>query len=128
MLRYKRPPQFDTEEEELEVRPSPFIRVVAFLFVIAFLVLAYNLYQIQVVQGTSYKRAADENRIRQIRVDAARGVGTYVLAHAYGPRAIQNCLQAGVRSIEHANFLDEETADRMLAADDAYLVPTIITY
>ncbi len=61
-------------------------------------------------------------------VDAARGVGTYVLAHAYGPRAIQNCLQAGVRSIEHANFLDEETADRMLAADEAFLVPTIITY
>ena len=61
-------------------------------------------------------------------VEAARGVGSYVLAHAYGPRAIQNCLEAGVRSIEHANFLDEETADRMLAADDAYLVPTIITY
>ena len=61
-------------------------------------------------------------------VEAARAVGSYVLAHAYGPRAIQNCLEAGVRSIEHANFLDEETADRMLAADDAYLVPTIITY
>ncbi len=61
-------------------------------------------------------------------VDAARGVGTYVLAHAYGPRAIQNCLTAGVRSIEHANFLDEETADRMLAAEDVFLVPTIITY
>lgn len=61
-------------------------------------------------------------------VDAARAVGTYVLAHAYGPRAIQNCIEAGVRSIEHANFLDEETADRMLAASDAYLVPTIITY
>ncbi|HSO94239.1 MAG TPA: amidohydrolase family protein [Candidatus Dormibacteraeota bacterium] len=61
-------------------------------------------------------------------VDAAHAVGSYVLAHAYGPRAIQNCIEAGVRSIEHANFLDEETADRMLAADDAYLVPTIITY
>ncbi len=61
-------------------------------------------------------------------VEAARAVGSYVLAHAYGPQAIQNCLKAGVRSIEHANFLDEETADRMLAADDAYLVPTIITY
>jgi imidazolonepropionase-like amidohydrolase len=61
-------------------------------------------------------------------VEAAGAVGTYVLAHAYGPRAIQNCLRAGVRSIEHANFLDEETADQMLAADDAYLVPTIITY
>ena len=61
-------------------------------------------------------------------VQAADGVGTYVLAHAYGPQAIQNCLEAGVRSIEHANFLDEETADQMLAADDAFLVPTIITY
>ena len=61
-------------------------------------------------------------------VEVARAVDTYVLAHAYGPRAIQNSLKAGVRSIEHANLLDEETADQMLAADDTYLVPTIITY
>jgi imidazolonepropionase-like amidohydrolase len=61
-------------------------------------------------------------------VDVAGAVGTYVLAHAYGPRAIQNCLKAGVRSIEHGNFLDEATADQMLAADDVYLVPTVITY
>jgi imidazolonepropionase-like amidohydrolase len=61
-------------------------------------------------------------------VDVARAVDTYVLAHAYGPQAIQNCLEAGVRSIEHGNLLDEETADRMLAADDVFLVPTIITY
>jgi imidazolonepropionase-like amidohydrolase len=61
-------------------------------------------------------------------VDVAGAVGTYVLAHAYGPRAIQNCLKAGVRSIEHANFLDEATADQMLAADDVFLVPTVITY
>jgi imidazolonepropionase-like amidohydrolase len=61
-------------------------------------------------------------------VDVAGAVGSYVLAHAYGPRAIQNCLQAGVRSIEHGNFLDEETADQMLAKGDTYLVPTVITY
>jgi imidazolonepropionase-like amidohydrolase len=61
-------------------------------------------------------------------VAVARAAGTYVLAHAYGPAAIQNCLHAGVRSIEHGNFLDEETADRMRAAGDIYLVPTIITY
>jgi len=61
-------------------------------------------------------------------VDVAGAVGTYVLAHAYGPRAIQNCLQAGVRSIEHGNFLDEETADRMLKKSDTFLVPTVITY
>jgi imidazolonepropionase-like amidohydrolase len=61
-------------------------------------------------------------------VDAAQAVGTYVLAHAYGPTAIQNCLEAGVRSVEHGNFMDEETADRMAEAGDAYLVPTVITY
>src|ERR1700682_5354519 len=61
-------------------------------------------------------------------VDVAGAVGTYVLAHAYGPRAIQNCLQAGVRSIEHGNFLDEETADQMLASPDVFLIPTVITY
>jgi imidazolonepropionase-like amidohydrolase len=61
-------------------------------------------------------------------VGVASAVGAYVLAHAYAPRAIQNCLQAGIRSIEHGNFLDEETADQMLAAPDAYLVPTVITY
>jgi imidazolonepropionase-like amidohydrolase len=61
-------------------------------------------------------------------VDVAGAVGTYVLAHAYGPRAIQNCLEAGVRSIEHGNFLDEETADKMLQQPDAFLVPTVITY
>jgi imidazolonepropionase-like amidohydrolase len=61
-------------------------------------------------------------------VDVAGAVGTYVLAHAYGPKAIQNCLQAGVRSIEHGNFLDEETADQMLLRSDTYLVPTVITY
>ena len=61
-------------------------------------------------------------------VDVAGAVGSYVLAHAYGPVAIQNCLEAGVRSIEHGNFLDEATADQMLAADDVFLVPTVITY
>jgi imidazolonepropionase-like amidohydrolase len=61
-------------------------------------------------------------------VEVARAVSSYVLAHAYAPRAIQNCIKAGVRSIEHGNFLDEETADQMLAADDIFLIPTVITY
>jgi imidazolonepropionase-like amidohydrolase len=61
-------------------------------------------------------------------VDAAAAVGTYVLAHAYAPRAIQNCLKAGIRSIEHGNFLDEATADQMLQVGDVFLVPTVITF
>lgn len=74
MLRYKRPPQFDEEEEELEVKPSLFIRLFALFILIAFVILVYNLYQIQVVQGAQYTQAAEENRIRLIRTDAARGV------------------------------------------------------
>ena len=61
-------------------------------------------------------------------VEVARAAGTYVLAHAYGPAAIQNSLKAGVRSIEHANFMDEETAAQIRRAPDTYVVPTIITY
>jgi len=74
MLRYKRPPQIQEEEQELEVKPSPVIRLFAVLIVLAFAVLAFNLYQIQVVQGKQYKQAAEENRIRLIRTDAARGI------------------------------------------------------
>ena len=33
-----------------------------------------------------------------------------VMAHVYIPEGIKNCANAGVRSIEHGNFLDEEIA------------------
>ena len=60
-------------------------------------------------------------------VDVAEAAGTYVMAHVYGPRAIRNCLEAGVRSIEHGNLLDEETA-RLMAERGAYFVPTLTVY
>jgi imidazolonepropionase-like amidohydrolase len=43
-------------------------------------------------------------------VAAAEDWGTYVCAHAYTPRAIRRCIAAGVRSIEHGQLADEETA------------------
>jgi imidazolonepropionase-like amidohydrolase len=60
-------------------------------------------------------------------VSAARAAGTYVLAHAYTPAAIEVCVEAGVRSIEHGNLLDEPTA-RLMAERGTYLVPTLVTY
>lgn len=57
----------------------------------------------------------------------AHAAGKYAMAHAYGPTAIRNALEAGVLSIEHGNFLDEETAAAMKARG-AYLVPTLVTY
>ena len=60
-------------------------------------------------------------------VAEAEAAGTYVLAHAYTPAAIRNAVEAGVRSIEHGNFLDEPTA-ALMAAKGAFLVPTFVTY
>jgi imidazolonepropionase-like amidohydrolase len=60
-------------------------------------------------------------------VDEARVRDTYVLAHAYHPKSIAKCLEAGVQSIEHGNLLDEATARRMVN-EGAFLVPTLVTY
>ncbi len=60
-------------------------------------------------------------------VEEARAVGKYVLAHAYSPSAVRNALQAGVRSIEHGNLIDEVGA-REIKKAGAFLVPTMVTY
>jgi imidazolonepropionase-like amidohydrolase len=60
-------------------------------------------------------------------VHEATAVGTLVMAHSYSPQSIAIAVEAGVRSIEHGNFLDEQTAAKMRDAG-AYLVPTMVTY
>ena len=60
-------------------------------------------------------------------VEEAEAARTYVMAHAYNDESVRNCLEAGVRSIEHGNLIDEETA-RFITQAGAYLVPTLITY
>jgi imidazolonepropionase-like amidohydrolase len=60
-------------------------------------------------------------------VEEAEAAETYVMAHAYTPRAIQRLVHAGIRSIEHGNLIDQETA-ALMAERDVYLVPTLATY
>jgi imidazolonepropionase-like amidohydrolase len=60
-------------------------------------------------------------------VEEAARWRTYVLAHAYTPGAIRRAVEAGVRSIEHGNLLDEPTA-ALLAERGVFLVPTLVTY
>jgi imidazolonepropionase-like amidohydrolase len=48
-------------------------------------------------------------------VEAATAWNTYVMVHAYTPKAIQQAIKAGVRCIEHTQLTDEETA-RVAAA------------
>ncbi|WP_116131806.1 amidohydrolase family protein [Tropicimonas sp. IMCC34043] len=53
-------------------------------------------------------------------VEVAETWNTYVAVHAYTPKAIQAALRAGVKSIEHGQLLDEETA-KMIAENSAVL-------
>jgi imidazolonepropionase-like amidohydrolase len=73
--------------------------------------------------------AATQYQIAEIRtaVEVAEAASTYVMAHAYNDGSVRNCLEAGVRSIEHGNLIDEETA-ALIARSNAYLVPTLVTY
>ncbi|MEU7835374.1 MULTISPECIES: amidohydrolase family protein [unclassified Nonomuraea] len=60
-------------------------------------------------------------------VEEAEAANRYVAAHAYTARAVNRALEAGVRSIEHGNLLDDRSVELFLR-HDAYLVPTLVTY
>jgi imidazolonepropionase-like amidohydrolase len=60
-------------------------------------------------------------------VEEAEAANLYALAHAYSPRAVTRAVQAGVRSIEHGNLVDEATL-REMKRHGTYLVPTLSTY
>lgn len=60
-----------------------------------------------------------------VLVDEARAVGKSVMAHAQGTSGVRNAILAGVRSIEHGIYLDNETIDLMLE-HDVWLVPTLM--
>ena len=57
----------------------------------------------------------------------AHSWGTYVMAHVYTAQAIRRCVEFGVRSVEHANLIDAETA-AFAAERGAFVVPTLATY
>ena len=67
-----------------------------------------------------------ESEIRAA-VEEASFRGAYVMAHAYTAESISRCVEFGVRSIEHANLIDLEAA-RATKLNDAYVVPTLVTY
>ena len=59
----------------------------------------------------------------QVAVYEAHKVGRSVLSHAIGIGGIRNGVEAGVDSIDHGHYLDEEQAHKM-KAKGIYLVPT----
>ncbi|MFA5488906.1 MAG: amidohydrolase family protein [Candidimonas sp.] len=74
------------------------------------------------IDATQY--SADE--LRAIVAEAGAWK-TYVMAHAYTPEAITHAIRSGVRTIEHANLVDAAAA-RLIHDNDAFAVPTLVTY
>ncbi len=57
--------------------------------------------------------------------EAAYRRGLKVMAHAQGAEGIKNAVRAGIHSIEHGIFVDEEAIELMLAKG-TFLVPTLL--
>ena len=90
--------------------------------------------QIKIMAGGGISSPSDplegtQFSVEELRaaVEEAEAANLYALAHAYSPRAVTRAVQAGVRSIEHGNLIDEATA-RVMKTHGTYLVPTLSTY
>jgi imidazolonepropionase-like amidohydrolase len=67
-----------------------------------------------------------EEEIR-MAVDECAMRGSYVAAHTYGSTAVQRAVKNGVRTVEHCNLIDAETA-AVVRDHDAFVVPTLVCY
>lgn len=90
-------------------------------------VLRMGATQLKVMAGGGVSSDYDPLDVRQYSkaemeavVDAAEAWNTYVMVHAYTPKAVQAALEAGVKCIEHGQMMDEDTA-KMIAKNGAWL-------
>ena len=61
----------------------------------------------------------------EMLVKTAEGLGCHVMAHAQAYDGIKNAVRAGIRSIDHGIYLDDEAIDLMLK-NGTFLVPTLV--
>jgi imidazolonepropionase-like amidohydrolase len=88
--------------------------------------------QIKVCTSGGVLSPRDDPRHAHFRLDEleeivaeALAAHTYVMAHAQATDGIKNAVRAGIRSIEHGVFLDDEAIEMMLARG-TWLVPTLV--
>jgi imidazolonepropionase-like amidohydrolase len=61
----------------------------------------------------------------EVMVAEASAAGLFVMSHAQAAVGIKNAVRAGVRSIEHGIYIDDEALELMLE-NGTYLVPTLV--
>lgn len=74
--------------------------------------------------GDDPKNVAFSPEELKTAVEEAGRLGLPVAVHAHATEGIKQAVRAGVRSIEHGTYLDEEAIDLMVS-HGTYLVPTI---
>lgn len=84
--------------------------------------LALGAAQIKLMAGGGVSSMYDPLDVTQygpeefrVAVEAAENWGTYVMVHAYTPRAIRFAVENGVKCIEHGQLADEEVVKLMAA-------------
>jgi imidazolonepropionase-like amidohydrolase len=75
--------------------------------------------------GSDPRRAQLRPVELEVLVEEATAAGRFVMAHAQASDGIKNAVRAGIRSIEHGIYLDDEAIELMLARG-TWLVPTLI--
>ena len=83
----------------------------------------YATQSISQVRGHDPLCIMTEEEICQL-VAVARQNYTYVAAHAHSTDAINTCIRCGVRSIEHATYMDDESIRLLLETPEVYVVLT----
>jgi len=58
-------------------------------------------------------------------VEEATAAGIFVMAHAQGADGIKNAIRAGIRSIDHGIYLDDEAIE-LMKARGTWFVPTLV--
>ncbi len=74
--------------------------------------------------GTGLNQQMTDDELEEI-MTTAHALGVKVAAHAHGVDGINAALRAGVDSIDHGTFLDEESVD-LFRQREAYWVPTLM--
>lgn len=74
------------------------------------------------IDGLQYS----DDEIRAM-VEEAANFNTYVSAHVYSDASIRRCVRLGVKSLEHCNLIEPETA-AMAAEAGCIAVPTLAAY
>lgn len=85
--------------------------------------------QIKIMAGGGMSSICDPVETLQFSLEEMKAIvettadyGSYVLAHLYTPACIQRAVEAGVKSLEHGHWIDEETA-KLIKDKDVFLNP-----